>query len=885
MPVSRLGVRSKVALGVVVSLFLLAGRAAAQNSAIWVGPSSGDFNTASNWLCSEGGQTIGACVPGAGYDVTAANVSLSISSNVGVSSILGNNALVVDSNTAVTTTGVLGVQFTGGVIELLQGSLINGQVETSFLSMDGATINGAVMVNHATLTNSTTGNLSIGEYLTTTNSVMGSASNLEITSAGSMTGSSIGGMLTIQGGTLTVDSSTFNATSALITSGSLTLQNGSTWSESGPAFFMGLAPGQSTLDVTGLGTTMTLHGTDLELGEVGNAQATVENTASLSTDKDILVGLGVGPFVTQSELDVKTGGTLSADGITVLGGSGNGSTGVLTVDGAGSSVTATGEMLVTGGGVVSATDQASLTVNTLTIQTGSVTIDDSTLTVNADTPPALVASQGTGSLTLQNGATGTMAGQLVVGGSAGSNGTVTIDDSELQAEGGVVIGYGGTGTLTVQNGASLKTGDDGTGLSAVIGLQNTGNGTVNVQGGSWQAGGSVEIGSDGTGTLNVSQAGTVQSEDATIGKDAGSSGSVNVAGVGSQWSVSGDVTVGSFGSGSLAISGGGTVTDVNATIGDKAGSSGSVNVIGVGSSWQNSGILNVGGDGAAGLTVDAGTVTAGGAAIGSNFAPVQVDVTNHGALSVLGDLSVGGATGTTVTVENGGTLDSGNHATIGGSGGETTVTVTGANSAWTLHGDAEMTIDDKGSLFVNNGGTVTANTITVDTGGSLNGQGGTVIGSVVNAGGTVTPGDAVGTMTINGDYTQTSGSLLLEIDGADQFDQLIVSGMANFTGGSIDVLFGNGFVPTDGEDFDLIMASLGLNVSNIDFNVAGLPDGLNFNDTFTANGLELSFMGTQSGGGGNNGGGGTPTPEAGSVVTLSLGVAALLLLRKKRALA
>ena len=359
-----------------------------------------------------------------------------------------------------------------------------------------------------------------------------------------------------------------------------------------------------------------------------------------------------------------------------------------------------------------------------------------------------------------------------------------------------------------------------------------------------------------------------------IGDLAGSNGSASVAGVGSRWVNSGNLTVGANGSGSLFVGGGGVVTNVNGVLGDKAGSSGSVTVTGLGSSWQNSGILTIGGDGAANLTIDTGTVTAGGAAMGSNFSPVQVTVTNHGTLSVLGDVSIGGAASTTLTIENGGTFDSGASATIGGAGGDTTVTVTGTDSSWTLNGTGNLDISDKGSLLVTNGGTVTSSSITVDTGGLLNGQGGTIVGNVFNHGGTVTPGDATGVMSITGNYTQTSGVLLFEIDGLGptQFDRLLFSGLADITGGYIDIQFGNGFVPAAGESFDLLSAALGLSLANVNFDLIGLPPGLQFTETIGANGFEVSFAPAASGS--------VPEPGAAGLIALGLGV---LLARRRKA--
>jgi len=851
-----------------LALLLLSASAAAQNSAIWIG-NTGEWNNANQWLCAVNGVNIGGCIPGAGYSVDLSTGSVSIPVDVGVSRIFDGSALQLLSNHILTATDPFGIQVAGDFQAAAGSTIDSAQLGSLTLELTSATVNGNVSANTATITGSQLGSISVGQQLTAANSTFGSSSTLQLTQNSSLSASTIGGTLFLSGPSLTVGSgSLVNAISSSVTSGALTIQGGSTWNESSAPIFLGLAPGSSSLDVTGHGSAVNLTGTDLELGEIGNASATVEKTATLTaTNGNLLIGLGVGPFVTQSSLSVTTGGSVSALGITVEGGS-NGSTGTLMVDGSGSSVTTSGEMLVTGGGSVTASNQSSLTLNSLRIQTGDVTISSgATLTLTSDSP-VLVGSIGFGSLTLRDGGTGTSPGQLVIAGSSGAS-SVTIDGSgsSFQADGGVVVGYGATGTLNVQNGGALVTGADASGVSGVLGLQSTGAGTATIQGGNWQANGELQIGAGGTGSLQLLQAGTVQSGAATIALNAGSTGSVSVSGVGSQWTVSGDLTVGSSGSGSLSISGGGVVKDVNAVLGDHDGSSGTVTVTGLGSSWQNSGILTVGNDGGASLTVNAGSVIAGGASMGSNDSPVQVDITNHGAMTVLGDLSIGGAAATTVTIENGGTLDSGDHATIGGSGGDTTVTVTGADSAWTLHGAGELTIDDKGSLFVMDSGTVTATSITVDSGGLLNGQGGTVIGDVLNHGGTVTPGDATGIMTINGNYSQTSGSLLFEIDGLGpgEFDQLMISGFADFTGGSIDLLFGNGFVPLAGENFDLIFANAGLTASGLSFDVPGLPSGLQFTDTVGAGGLEVSFEGPSQ-----------PTPETAPAGMFLLGIAMIL---------
>ena len=90
-------------------------------------------------------------------------------------------------------------------------------------------------------------------------------------------------------------------------------------------------------------------------------------------------------------------------------------------------------------------------------------------------------------------------------------------------------------------------------------------------------------------------------------------------------------------------------------------------------------------------------------------------------------------------------------------------------------------------------------------GGSLSGPG-TVKGNLTNAG-EVDLGSAAGTLTINGNYTQTAaGTLTLKIGGTtagSQFDQVNISGTATL-GGTLNVSLSNGFGPSFGQEFPVI---------------------------------------------------------------------------------
>lgn len=96
-------------------------------------------------------------------------------------------------------------------------------------------------------------------------------------------------------------------------------------------------------------------------------------------------------------------------------------------------------------------------------------------------------------------------------------------------------------------------------------------------------------------------------------------------------------------------------------------------------------------------------------------------------------------------------------------------------------------------------------------GGTLSGVG-TVFGDVTNSGGTVSPGNSPGTLTITGDFTQNgAGVFMEEIDGPGpgQFDKLQVTGTATL-GGSLVIGSTNGYQAPDGQRFQIVDAAGGV---------------------------------------------------------------------------
>ncbi|HEX5470488.1 MAG TPA: hypothetical protein VFW73_01310 [Lacipirellulaceae bacterium] len=104
------------------------------------------------------------------------------------------------------------------------------------------------------------------------------------------------------------------------------------------------------------------------------------------------------------------------------------------------------------------------------------------------------------------------------------------------------------------------------------------------------------------------------------------------------------------------------------------------------------------------------------------------------------------------------------------------------------------------------------------TGGIVNNAGMLSGGGRINAnlnnqsGGVVSPGDGLGTLRIDGAFTQDdSSSLAVELGGytAGQFDVLAVTGAATLSG-TLTVSFVNGFSPTVGDSFTVLTTTAGI---------------------------------------------------------------------------
>jgi hypothetical protein len=132
-------------------------------------------------------------------------------------------------------------------------------------------------------------------------------------------------------------------------------------------------------------------------------------------------------------------------------------------------------------------------------------------------------------------------------------------------------------------------------------------------------------------------------------------------------------------------------------------------------------------------------------------------------------------------------------------------------------------------------------------GGSFNFNGGllkvvNIEGNLTNNGGTFSPGASPAKGTLSGDYTQNVGITHIELAGTtagSQYDQLLVGGSATLNSGLLVNLL-NGFSPTSGQAFQVLVAAAGVNGTFTNPLLPTLSGGLFWNLLYGSNSLILA---------------------------------------------
>ncbi|AWM86723.1 autotransporter domain-containing protein [Microvirga sp. 17 mud 1-3] len=435
--------------------------------------------------------------------------------------------------------------------------------------------------------------------------------------------------------------------------------------------------------------------------------------------------------------------------------------GTLTLTGAGSY---SGETVVSAGTLASGAAGAFSALSDFTVDAGA------TLAVTTG-DEAVGSLSGAGTVTIAGGAsltTGlsdkatTFAGSFLGAGSLAIDGTATAMTLTGNSEIGGNLDICSCGDVNLRG--SFKAHGD----VMVAG------GTLTVEQGGHLDGGSVQ----GIGTLTLADGGRV-----TTPQFAWIGGTVTITGAGSLLSADMAQVSGGIGDLDFNILNGGRMT----TTGDMAllamTGYGNVSVRGAGSRLDVGGTLAVG-DSTIGVPdVDVLTLADGG-----RVSAGTIIVGTDGALRV----GTGGAGGilSTSRLVNDGTLAF-NHtdaltfdAPIEGGGsllksGSGRLALTGTS---TLTGPTYV---QAGQLAVN--GSLASSPVTV-TGGTLSGTG-TVGRLSLQSGGTVAPGNSIGTLNVAGPLSFGPGSFYaVEIDGAGRSDRIAVTGTATLNGGTVQIL-------------------------------------------------------------------------------------------------
>ena len=434
-----------------------------------------------------------------------------------------------------------------------------------------------------------------------------------------------------------------------------------------------------------------------------------------------------------------------------------------------------GEVRVTGGGVIDLTGNNTYSGGTL-LTSGTLRVGvDTVQTGGAITSSAL----GTGAVTF-------------AGGALQAGGAYTVDNAANVSSGGGTIdangfaftyagSISGTGPLSIVN-------SGGAGGKVIFTSNNSYSGTATV-------GGVLQLGAGGAaGSVagNIVDNGLVvfdRSDVSTYAGDISGTGAVQQVGSGTTILTGSSTFAGgtTISAGTLQIGAGGTSGSIGGAIVDNSvlafdrsdASSYAGTISGSGELAKlGTGTLTLTGTSAVGSTVvEAGTLVLSGP-LTSTFT-IDNGATLQGSTTTILTSQAIADNGTLVFNQ---TSDGHFDTAIDGSGqlvkqGSGLLVLNGVSSVGsTVVNAGDLQIGDSTHLTAQ----LTSPTVQVNAPGVLSGHG-TIVGSVTNAG-TVAPGGTIGTLTINGNYTQVpSGVLSIEVTPTAN-SRLAVTGTANLAG-------------------------------------------------------------------------------------------------------
>ncbi|CNE22275.1 autotransporter outer membrane beta-barrel domain-containing protein [Yersinia mollaretii] len=458
-------------------------------------------------------------------------------------------------------------------------------------------------------------------------------------------------------------------------------------------------------------------------------------------------------------------------------------------------------------------------------------------------PGALIVGNTTdGTLTVANGGNLTSGnvglGQWgYIGNAAGSTGQVDITGigSQWTNNGVLFVGYRGDGTLRILDGGVVNNPVNATHIGFDVGstgyLEVSGVGSQLINGGELRIGGE----DNSNGMMRIADGAVVTNQnDADIAYHPGSTGSVEVTGPGSIWNAGNRMFIGHEGDGSLKITHGGVVTTATmARIGAGTTSTGYVEVSGADSRWELGGLLDVATNGPGTMIIsDGGVVTSQYGQLNGSVGLVEVTGTGS-RWDNIDSLNIGRYTGSdgTLNISNGGTVTN-SVGYVGNMAGATgRVNISGTNSTWENSGSLMVGVSGEGSVIVSDGGNLSSVGSYV---GFVSGSKGDVLVTGANSNwvnsGDMRFGQYGGdtSLTINNSGTVQTNSLTLAID-ATSTSVLNIGSAA-------------GYAATSAGDINTPLITLGSGDSSIVFNHTDTH--YQFNSAIDGSGKVAVYSGT-----------------------------------------
>lgn len=569
----------------------------------------------------------------------------------------------------------------GGTFTYTSNDLRVGRAGDGTLSLESGTVNLGEKTLVVSSKSGSTGNFTMSGGTLTANGILlgdeagsnGTATFNSVSQyfAGDVNvGSNGNGSLTLNAASITNDGAFYVANHTGAT-GTANLNSGSRVSTKGDINVGRSGTGTLTLDSSSIESTdgYLYVGTNA----AGDGTVTLKNYSSLSVPKhSIRVGqTGVGV------LNIESGSSYSGPEIYL--GYDDGSNGTLNINNG--STTSKGIIVGNlGTGTLNATN-ASMTITSGALYiggneadsrpagTGTATLTNTSLSVPGDIG---VGNYGTGTLILDGSTTLSTNGYLYVANHGGSTGTLTLQNGARVTvpDHTARLGQSGTAVVNILSGSTF----DSSTKDIHIGYNSTGNGTVNVDGGTVNSL-KIWVGNKGTGTLSVKNGyvdtnknniyvgnesgstGTLNLMDGGlintgtshlyVGTAAGSTGTFNMTG---GILTAGDLRIGDTGTGVANISGGTINLEYVMYAGIYNGADGTINISGANTKITAAGNIIAGYEaGATGkITIDGATVNGNSELRLGRYGNGTMTLKNDAKVTVAGIVNVGqyaGATG------------------------------------------------------------------------------------------------------------------------------------------------------------------------------------------------------------------------------------------------